>query len=158
MSTYTLTHPAPRATVGTPTWAVFLMGAVGTAFAAAILAGGRWPLTVAVLMLVVVAFVLVVQRPHLGISVFLTTFLINYPGVARGAGFLTINNLLGGLFLVLLAWHYYRDRDLSFLRAPLIRLLLLIGAVFMLGTVAAEYTLPDQYIQRLVVRATTARV
>jgi O-antigen ligase len=99
-----------------------------------------------------VAFVLVLQRPHVGISIFLTTFLVNYPGVARGTGALTINNMLGMQFILLLAWSYYRDRDAWYLRDPLVRILLLIGGIFVIGTIAAEFTLPDSHIQALIVR------
>ena len=98
------------------------MGAVGAVMATAAWIGGNGPVTITVLLLVAAAFALVVRHPHIGISVFLTTFLINYPGVAKGIGYLTINNVLGLLFLSLLAWTYYINRDAWYLRPPLVRM------------------------------------
>ncbi len=66
---------------------------------------------------------IVVSRPHYGIAVFLSTFLITYPAALAGRGFLTINNVLGLVFLVLLAYRVYRERDWSFLTTPEIQLL-----------------------------------
>src|SRR3990172_2993415 len=122
MSATAITYPTRRSSAGTPTWVVFIVLAIGLAITSAVYAGGMWPLTTLVLLFLVVAFVLVLQRPHVGISIFLTTFLVNYPAVARGAGAITINNLLGAEFVVLLAWSYYRDRDAWYLRDPLFRL------------------------------------
>jgi O-antigen ligase len=137
---------------GTPMWLILLIGGIGTAMASAAWAGDQWPLTVVVLLLVVIAFAAVVYSPHVGISVFLTTFLINYPAVARGSGYLTINNALGAMFLGLLAWNYYQTRDAWYLREPVVRLLFLIGFALVVGTVVAEYVLPDSGIQELMVR------
>jgi O-antigen ligase len=131
---------------------VVVVLAVGGALYAAVLAGGRWPLTTVVLIGIGLAFVTVVRFPNVGISIFLTTFLINYPAAARGVGPITINNLLGTLFLVLLLWDFYLRRDAWYLREPLLWALLGIGAIFLVGTVAAEYLLPDQYVQRLITK------
>jgi O-antigen ligase len=128
------------------------MASIGAAMAGAAWTGGQWPLTVVVMLFIAGAFVTVIHSPHIGISVFLTTFLINYPAVARGAGYFTINNALGAIFLGLLAWDYFVHRDAWYVREPLVQLLLLIGAVMLAGTVIAEYTLPDAYIQKMFVR------
>lgn len=149
-TTVTLRRPAPA--VNTPAWAILLVLTVGFALYAAVSAEGRWPLTVAVLFVVATIFVLVPQHPYVGICLFLTTFLINYPGVARGAGAVTINNALGMIFVGLLAWDYYLRQDAWYLRDPLVRVLLLIGAIFIVGTMAAEYTLPDEHVQRMITK------
>ncbi len=151
MTTATLRLQRP-ATVSTPAWVIATIAALGLAMSLASWVGEQWPLTIVVLLLVAIAFVLVLRRPHVGISVFLTTFLINYPTVARGSGYFTINNALGAMFLGLLAWDFYQRRDVWYLREPLVRMLLAIGAVMLIGTVAAEYTLPDSYVQNLIVR------
>jgi hypothetical protein len=129
------------------------LAAFGVVSAGAAWAGGQWPATLLVLLLVAAAFTLVLNRPHIGLSLFLTTFLINYPGVARGVGPLTINNVLGSVFIAMLGWHYYRTRDAWYLREPLVRTLLLIGAILLLGTLAAQFGFPDDYIQQLMRRA-----
>jgi O-antigen ligase len=131
---------------------VATMCMLGAAMAFASWQGGQAPLTVVVLLFVALAFVVVLRSPHIGISVFLTTFLINYPGVARGSGYLTINNGLGALFLGLLAWDFYQHRDTWYLREPMIRMLIAMGAVMLIGTVVAEYVLPDSAIQQMIVK------
>jgi O-antigen ligase len=151
MTTATAQLQRPTASAA-PAWIVLPMGVLGAAMGAATWVGGQWPLTVVVLLFVAIAFLAVLRSPHVGISIFLTTFLINYPGVARGTGYLTINNVLGALFLGLLAWDYYHHRDAWYLREPLIRMLFAIGAALILGTLVAEFVLPDAHIQRLLVR------
>ena len=146
--TYGRAPAAPSSTA--PIWLLFAFVVLGIAFTAAVAAGGYWPLTALVLTGLAAAFVIVLQKPHVGISLFLTTFLINYPSVARGAGPLTINNILGVLFLVLLLWDLYVNRDTAFLRDRLVLGLFGIGAFFLVGTVASVYTLPDEHVQRLI--------
>ena len=152
MSTRAVTYGrAPAApTSATPLWLLPAFAVLGAAFTAAVSAGGYWPLTALVLTAVVTAFVVVLRLPHVGISLFLTTFLINYPSVARGAGPLTINNILGALFIVLLLWDFYQRRDTTFLEDRLLLGLAGIGAIFLIGSVASVYTLPDEFVQRLI--------
>ncbi len=152
MSTRAVTYGrAPAApTSAAPLWILPAFGILGVAFTAAVSAGGYWPLTALVLTGVVTAFVVVLRLPYVGISLFLTTFLINYPSVARGAGPLTINNILGVLFIVLLLWDFYQRRDTSLLSDRLLLGLLGIGVIFLIGTVASVYTLPDENVQRLI--------
>jgi len=152
MSSAVIRTQYPSSSAATPAWAVLPIIVFGAALAVATWIGGQWPLTVLVVLLVAVGFVVALNRPHIGISLFLTTFLINYPGVARGVGPLTINNLLGGMFLALLAWNYYTTRDTWYLREPLVWMLVAIGAVLVASTVAAEYGFPDASIQRLIER------
>lgn len=142
----------PQGSAATPAWVALPIVVFGAAMAVAAWIGGQWPLTLLVLLLVGAAFVVVLNRPHIGISFFLTTFLINYPGVARGVGPLTINNLLGIMFIGLLAWNYYTTRDTWYLREPLVWMLMAIGVVLVASTVAAEYRFPDAHIQRLIER------
>jgi O-antigen ligase len=144
--------PGPPAAAGVPAWLLLGILLLGGVFYAAVSAGGPWPFSAVVLLLVAGTFVVVLRRPHVGIFVFLTTFLINYPAAARGAGPFTINNLLGALLLVLLLWEVYQRREVWYAREPLLHALLVIGAVFLLGTVAAEYLLPDQYVQRSITK------
>ena len=146
--TYGRAEAAPPSTA--PIWLLLAFIVLGIAFTAAVAAGGYWPLTALVLTGISAAFVIVLRMPHVGISLFLTTFLINYPSVARGAGPLTINNILGVLFLVLLLWDFYLHRDAWFVKDGLLWGLLGIGALFLVGTVASTYVLPDEHVQRLI--------
>ncbi len=47
---------------------------------------------------------IVVARPEYGIALFLSTFLMSYPRWLQGSGYLTLNNALGRLFLLLLIY------------------------------------------------------
>ena len=54
------------------------------------------------------------------------------------SGPLTINNLLGVVFLIAAPWDFYRTGDAWYLRDPLCPALLGIGALFIVGTMAAD--------------------
>jgi len=134
----------------TPRWVLLAVAIFCFALLAAVSVVGL-PATV-VLTLVGAAFVAVFRFPFVGISVFLTTFMINYPAAARGAGPITINNLLGGVFFFLLIWDFYLHRDAWYLNDRFIHVLLVIGVLFLVGTAVSTYTLPDHYVQDLVVK------
>jgi len=72
-------------------------------------------------------------RPEYGIALFLSTFLMAYPKVLQGSGYLTINNVLGGVFGVMLIYQLYRDGDWWFLKAREIQILLFIVAMYFLS-------------------------
>ena len=153
MSTPAVTYGRAPAvpTSAAPFWLLLTFVVLGGAFTAAVAAGGYWPLTALVLTVVVGAFVVVVRLPHVGISFFLTTFLINYPSAARGAGPLTINNFLGLLFVVLLLWDFYLHRDAWYVTDGLLLYGLFgIAVIFVLGTISAIYTLPDAHVQSMI--------
>lgn len=76
---------------------------------------------------------LVVGRPHYGIALFISTFLLTYPSWAQGAGSLTPNNLLGAVFLILLSYKMYREQDWWWARLIELRLLVFIYIAFYLA-------------------------
>jgi O-antigen ligase len=87
---------------------------------------------------------IVVARPQVGILFLTANFLIaSYPSPVRGEGLLTINNILGVILTVLFIAQLAQHPDFSFLRVRQIRVLLAIGLVFILGTIAARYQFPD---------------
>lgn len=77
-----------------------------------------------------VALVVIVVRPEIGIAVFLSTFLMAYPRWMQGSGYLTLNNVLGGIFAVLLTYRVYRDQDWWFLKVREIQVLLVVIAIY----------------------------
>jgi O-antigen ligase len=83
---------------------------------------------------------LVVARPEYGIALFLSTFLVTYPQVLQGAGLLTINNVLGGIFVILLAYKVYSEEDWWFLRCPELHLL---GFIFLAFYLSDRFNGPD---------------
>ncbi|HVN86583.1 MAG TPA: O-antigen ligase family protein [Candidatus Binatia bacterium] len=95
-------------------------------FADILLGTGAWFFGIAGVLLLAG----VLTRPELGIAVFLSTFLITYPQALQGTGFLTINNVLGLLFVVLMAHRVYITGDWWFLRNPELRILALIVACY----------------------------
>ncbi len=76
---------------------------------------------------------LIVARPEYGIALFLSTFLMTYPEALQGSGYLTINNVLGALFLVLLTYKVYREEDWWFLWRPELHLLAFVVVVYWLS-------------------------
>lgn len=88
----------------------------------------------------VLFFALIVARPEYGIALFMSTFLIAYPRALQGTGSLTINNVLGGLFLILLTYKVYSDHDWWFLRCRELQLLAFVFLVFMM---ASRFNAPD---------------
>lgn len=74
----------------------------------------------------VVALGVIVARPEYGIALFLSTFLMAYPAWMQGSGYLTINNVMGGIFAVLLTYKVYREQDWWFLKSREIQLILFI--------------------------------
>lgn len=78
----------------------------------------------------IIALAFIVARPEYGIALFLSTFLMAYPAWMQGSGYLTINNVLGGIFAVLLTYNVYREQDWWFLRVREIQLLILIVVLY----------------------------
>lgn len=81
----------------------------------------------------VLFFALVFARPEYGIALFLSTFLITYPAALQGSGVLTINNVLGGVFVILLTYKVYRERDWWFIHSREMQLLAFIFLMFYLS-------------------------
>jgi O-antigen ligase len=88
----------------------------------------------------VLFFALIVTRPEYGIALFMSAFLISYPQALQGTGSLTMNNVLGGLFLILLTYKVYSDHDWWFLRCRELQLLAFIFLVFLMGS---RFNAPD---------------
>jgi len=72
----------------------------------------------------------IMARPEYGIALFLSTFLMAYPKALQGSGYLTINNVLGGIFGVMLIYELYRDGNWWFLKTREIQLLLFVVAMY----------------------------
>jgi O-antigen ligase len=73
--------------------------------------------------------VLVFARPEYGIALLLSTFLMTYT-VMQGSGLLTLNNVLGGIFTIILTYRLYQEGDWWFVRRPEIQLLAFIALMF----------------------------
>jgi hypothetical protein len=71
---------------------------------------------------------------------FLSTFLMAYPSWIQGSGYLTLNNVLGGIFAVLLTYEVYRTQDWWFIRVPQVLILLAIIGLYFLSE---ELNSPD---------------
>ncbi len=82
-------------------------------------------------------------RPVAGIIVMTAMYLLAaYPTLLQALGFLTINNLIGVGFLVLLAGHILDQRDFSALRTRQVQLLIAIGLLFLLSSYHADAIFP----------------
>ncbi|HVO22101.1 MAG TPA: O-antigen ligase family protein [Candidatus Margulisiibacteriota bacterium] len=76
---------------------------------------------------------LVLAHPEYGIALFLSTFLMTYPESLQGSGFLTINNVLGVIFLLHMVYKVYQENDWWFLYSPEVQLLAFITLMFFLS-------------------------
>jgi O-antigen ligase len=88
-------------------------------------------------------------RPVVGLAIMTTAYLLAaYPTVFQALGLLTVNNLLGLCFVVLLLARILEARDLSFLVRPQILVLVAIGVVFFLATLHADSLYPTLDVSR----------
>lgn len=117
--------PRPSASRGLVPMLVLVVTALVLGLAASELGAQAFLPVFGVLLLVVI-----VARPEYGIALLLSTFLMAYPRWIQGSGYLTINNVLGGIFAVLLTYEIYRNQDWWFMRVPQVLLLLGIVAIY----------------------------
>jgi O-antigen ligase len=81
----------------------------------------------------VLLLAVILARPEYGVALLLSTFLMAYPRWIQGTGYLTLNNVLGGIFAVMLTYEIYRSQDWWFLRVPQVQLLLVIVVLYFLS-------------------------
>ncbi len=110
---------------------------------------GRVELALA-LLVATGAFLFVLFHPEAGILILISTMLLTYPDVLQGRGLLTINNLLGLMFVVLLLARNFFQRQLWFLQEREVQIFIWIGLAFLLSTLVAELVLPEFPYQELV--------
>ena len=88
-------------------------------------------------------------RPVVGLSIMTTAYLpAAYPTVLQDLGLLSVNNLLGVCFVVLLLARVLETRDFSFLTRPQVLLLAFIGLIFLLSTLHASSIYPTLEVSR----------
>ncbi|MGH7894086.1 MAG: O-antigen ligase family protein [Candidatus Binatia bacterium] len=111
------------------------MTVAGTYFGKEILIFAAWM----ALSVVGVLFI----RPVVGIAMMTAAFLLAaYPTLLQALGILTVNNLLGICFVVLLGLHVVETRDFSFLANRQVRVLLVIGALLLIGSMYVDWLFP----------------
>ena len=115
--------------------AAAMVAAVAVMFVGA----GLGVLYAAVAVLGVLAVVVVVVQPLLGIVAFIGTLLLGLPSFLAGEGRLTANNLLGLVLLAVLVVHVCMTRDLWFLRTPQVAIILLIGGALVVSLMHARH-------------------
>lgn len=88
-------------------------------------------------------------RPIVGLAIMTTAYLLAaYPTIFQALGLLTVNNLIGLCFVLLLLARVLETRDLSFLTRPSILVLAAIGILFFLGTLHADSLYPTLDVSR----------
>jgi hypothetical protein len=88
-------------------------------------------------------------RPVVGLAIMTTAYLLAaYPTIFQALGLLTVNNLLGLCFVVLLLARILETRDLSFLVRPQVLVLVVIGIIFFLATLHADSLYPTLDVSR----------
>jgi len=90
------------------------------------------------------AGVVVMRRPAIGILIYLTTFLFTYPSFLRGAGNLTVNNVMGLILLPLMLYGMLREGNTWLVRYRPVALLAAVVAVMV--TSGVFYTPSTEYV------------
>ena len=88
-------------------------------------------------------------RPVVGLSIMTAGYMLAaYPTVLQSLGLLSVNNLIGLCFVVLLLVRIQATRDLSFLMRPQVLLLVGIGILFLVATTHADALYPTLDVSR----------
>jgi O-antigen ligase len=95
----------------------------------------------------------VLYKPHIGVLVIMSTMLMSYPEVLKGAGYLTINNMLGAALGLILAFQVYRSHDYWFLREPEVRLLIAIAVWLITIYSLSDLFLPEKRLLPSIARS-----
>ncbi len=86
-------------------------------------------------------------QPVVGIAAMTAVYLLTaYPTFLQSLGFLTVNNLLGLCFVILLGQRILETRDLSFLRIRQFQIMAVIGVILIAGTMYADVLFPTLQI------------
>lgn len=142
-------QPAPGQRADSP--AIFVLG--GAAIVATVCAATLLdPLTGLAVVAALCALIVVLNRPEWGVIAIVSLMSISYGGVPQraggaggarqvvgtylsgGLGYLSINNLLGLVLLVVLGFRVYRSNDWSFLRNRPLLLVALTTALWLFGS------------------------
>lgn len=143
--------PRPRVASSMPL-ALRLVLTLAVPFVAALTVTGTYlgkELLVAAAFVALVTIGFLFSRPMVGIAVMTAGFMLAaYPIVGTSLGLLTVNNLLGVGFVILLVAHVLETRDLSFLKVRPVVILALIGLVFLIASLHADMIFPLLKVSR----------
>jgi len=126
-----------------PRWALWFLALLGLSLGVATYWNDVILIFGIAVVLAVPLAVLALYYPHIGVFLIMSTMLMSYPAALKGVGPLTINNMLGLAFVVILAFQLYKTHDYWFLKEPEIRMLLIIGGWLMLTLLVNTYVLPS---------------
>jgi O-antigen ligase len=143
-------------TRGQPGLLLYLIGGllvVLTALQVSLTGSGLWILGFVVMA---VGAVVIIRRPAVGILIYLTTFLFTYPAWMRGAGNLTVNNLMGLILLPMMLYGMLREGDAWIVR---FRPAVLLGAVVVVMMASSSFYVPSSELDNAedVIKIETSR-
>jgi O-antigen ligase len=140
-----VTSPTLSASAETPRALRFAI-AVGLPMAAAMTVVGTYfgkEILICVGWLALSAVGVLFLRPAVGIAMMTAAFLLAaYPTLLQALGMLTINNLIGLCFLVLLGLRVIEQRDFAFLKNRQVQVFVGIGVLLLIGSMYAESAFP----------------
>ena len=142
------TTPVPRM----PIWVIGGLVLAALALGLAAFTNDTAVLLGAAVMVLLIGAALVLYKPHVGVFVIMSTMLMSYPEAFRGAGPLTINNLLGAALALVLAFQVYRSHDYWFLREPEVRILMAIAVWLIAIYLTSDLFLPEKRLLPSIVR------
>lgn len=98
-------------------------------------------------ILAAVGAAIIFARPEFGILLFLASFLVTYGKFIPTEGRFTPNNLLGGLFAVMLLMKIYQEKNVSFLKEKLIQIVFVIVLFFYFSSRILEQQLGNPFVE-----------
>ena len=135
-----------------PPWVVGALGLSAVLLGLASLVDDQALMLVAGGLTAIVAGATIFYRPHFGVLVIMSTMLLSYPDALKGVPPFTINNLLGGVLIMILILQLYRSRDYWFLRESEIRLLIFLTVWLIVIASISELYLPEKRLLPAVAR------
>lgn len=90
-----------------------------------------------------------VMRPMIGVAIMTVSYMAAaYPSALNVLGVFSVINMLGVCLLILLLAHILGERDLSFATPPPVVVLMVIGMLFVIGSIYAEWQFPGLQVSR----------
>ena len=148
MASATLRQPPAGASERFPVWPLIGLAVLGA------LSGVLGPELFTMALIGFTGITVVGVRPQLGVAIILFMLMVQYGArqsdrtgaagisglIPQGTGLLSINNVLGIFLMLQLVYRLNAERDWSFLKSPIVRLVLAITAVMMFSAFVSGIT------------------
>ena len=158
MASTAMRRPAAGVGEGFPVWPLIGLAVIGA------MSGMLGPEMFTYALIGVVGVSVVGVRPQLGVAIILFMLMVQYGSrqadrtgaaglsslIPQGTGLLSVNNVMGIMLLALMAYRLRAERDWSFLKSPIVQLVLASTAVLLVSAFVSGITVADQVAVGLV--------